>query len=117
MSNLQSGNFPLLTYRNINLGATGVRIIAGKHQIMSMLLSNTSGGTLYVKLYDKATAPSSSDTPTHTIALPANQTIPWSPLDGIGFTLGIGIRATTGVADNNNTSPGSNEVIVNIEYL
>lgn len=117
MSNLITGNFPYLTFRNINLGSTGQVIKAAKGQIFSMYISNTGGAAAYVKLYDKATAPSGSDTPTHTLTLQASQSITWSPIDGITFTAGISARATTGVADNNTTSPGSNEVIVNIEYL
>lgn len=117
MSNLVSGNFPYLSYRNISVTSTGALIKTGRGQIFSMYISNTGSAAAYVKLYNKATAPSSSDTPTHTLTLQANQSIPWSPTDGIDFPLGIGVRAVTGVADNNTTSPAANEVIVNIEYL
>ena len=117
MSNLLSGNFPLLSYRNINVNSTGAVVKANKGGVFAMYVSNTGMAPAYLKLYDKATAPTSSDTPTHTLTLPAGSAIPWLITDGIGFNTGIGIRAVTGVADNNTTSPGSNEVIVNIEYL
>jgi len=117
MSNLLTGNFPYKTYRNINLSTTGQIAKANAGQIFTALLSNTAGSIVYVKLYDKATAPTSSDTPTHTIPLQANQTLPWSSVDGINFTTGISMRASTGVADNDNTAPAANQVIVNIEYL
>lgn len=117
MSNNLVGNFPLLTYRNINLGSTGQIVKAYAGSVISMYISNTGAAPAYVKFYNKATAPISTDTPTHTLTLPAGSAVPWSPLDGINFTTGISARATTGVADNDTTSPGSNEVIVNIEYL
>lgn len=117
MSNLVSGNFPYNTYRNINLGSTGVLLKTGRGQVFSAYISNTGMAAAYVKLYSKATAPSSTDTPTHTLTLQASQSIVWSPTDGVDFPLGIGARAVTGVADNDTTSPGSNEVVVNIEYL
>ena len=117
MSNLISGDFPTKTHRNINLGATGVLIKDAKSQIFSMVLCNTAASINYVKLYDKVTAPANTDTPTHTIALQANQTLSVSVGQGIEFVSGIGMRATTGVADNDNTSPAANAVIVDIHWL
>ncbi len=35
---------------------------------------------------------------------------------GIAFATGIGIGATTGVADNNTGAPSANDVVVNIFY-
>lgn len=117
MSNLLSGNFPYLPYRNINVGNTGAVVKAAKSQIFSIYMSNTGGAVAYVKLYDKATAATASDTPTHTLAVQASQSVAWSPTDGINFINGISVRATTEVADAGTTSPGANEVIVNIQYL
>lgn len=117
MSNLISGEFPTKATRNINLGSTGVLVKGAKSQIFSMVLCNTAASINYVKLYDKVTAPLSTDTPTHTIALQANQTISISVGQGIEFVNGIGMRATTGVADADVTSPTANAVIVNIHWL
>lgn len=117
MSNLLSGNFPLLTFRNINLGNTGQVVKAYPGGVFAMYLSNTGGAAAYVKLYNKATAASASDTPTHTLALPAGSAVMCPITDGIQFTVGISVRATVEVADAGTTSPGANEVVVNIEYL
>lgn len=117
MSNLLSGNFPLLTFRNINLGNTGQVVKANAGGVFAIYISNTGGAAAYVKFYNKATAASASDTPTHTLTLPAASVVAWPVTDGIKFDTGISVRATTEVADAGTTSPGSNEVVVNIEYL
>lgn len=117
MSNLKSGNFPLLTYRSLSVLATGQVIKAFSGDVLSMYISNNGAAVNYLKFYDKATAPTASDTPILTLPIPLKSVAPWSPLDGIHFTAGISIRASTGVADSDNTAPGANEVVVNIEYL
>ncbi|MDB5584298.1 MAG: hypothetical protein JWR80_9474 [Bradyrhizobium sp.] len=54
----------------------------------------------YLKLYDKATAPSSSDTPLlGPLALPPGG-FAYDMPQGLKFTLGLGYRIVTGTADN-----------------
>lgn len=109
-------------YRNLDVGATGAVVAAGQHVIGGWYLSNANAAAVFVKLYDKATAPSNSDTPVLTIRVPAgssaNLLIPQNSVggDGIAFQQGIGLRATTGVADNDNTGPSTNDVICNVFY-
>ncbi len=82
--------------------------------------TNTNNGAArYLKLYDKATAPLSSDTPIQRYLLPGNsagaggaQMFPHP----IAFANGLGIRITTGAADNDTGAPAANEVIVNLGY-
>ena len=117
MSNLKQGNFPLLTYRNLDVQITGSIIKAFAGGILDLTMSNANAAIRYVKLYDKATAPTSSDTPIRTYLLPPSSTVVVPVTDGIDFVNGISIRASTGVADSNNTAPTANDVIVNIGYL
>lgn len=117
MSNLTSGNFQLLNFRSISVLTTGLIVKANAGSLISMYLSNNGAAINYLKFYDKATAPTASDTPIFTLPIPLKSAITWSPLDGCKFTNGISIRASTGVADNDNTAPGANEVIVAISYL
>ena len=51
-----------------------------------------------------------------TIAIPTLKMIDLEILGGIQFSLGIGIGATTGVADNDTTGPGANECVVTLLY-
>ena len=117
MSNLKHGNFPLLTYRNLNVQTTGAIIKAAAGGIFDLAMSNANAAIRYVKLYNMATAPTSSDTPIRTYMLPPSSTIVVPVTDGIDFSAGISIRASTGVADNDNTAPSANDVLVNIGYL
>jgi hypothetical protein len=74
----------------------------------------------YVKLYDKATAPTvGTDTPKMTILVPLAGSVVLTLSEvgeGIDFANGIGIGATTGAADNDTTAPTANNVIANIFY-
>jgi len=118
MSNLLSGEFPVLTYRNLNVQTTGSVIKAAKGQIFDLHICNQAAAIRYVKLYDKATAATSSDTPQRTYSIPASTTVSLPVTTaGIDFQLGIGIRGTTLIADNDNTAPTTNDIVVNISYL
>lgn len=117
MANLKQGNFPLLTYRNINAQTTGSVVKAYAGGIFDLTMSNANAAIRYLKLYDKATAPTSSDTPIRTYLLPPSSTVVVPVTDGIDFVNGISLRASTGVADNDNTAPSANDVLVNIGYL
>lgn len=117
MSNLFSGNFPLLTYRNLDAQTTGSVVKAFKGGVFEITVSNANAAARFLKLYDKATAPTAADTPIRTYYLPPLSLTPIPTPDGINFELGISLRASTGVADSDNTAPTANDVIVNIGYL
>lgn len=116
MSNTKYGDFPFLTYRNINVGTTGAVVAANPACIYEYYFYNSGAAKAYVKLYNKATAGTSSDTPLRTYCIGAAQGANLYMDKGIEFPLGISIRATTGVADNDTGAPGANEVTVNIGY-
>lgn len=112
-----SGSGPLKTYRNLNAQTTGSIVKAAAGGIFDLTMSNANAAIRYLKLYDKATAPTASDTPIRTYLLPPSSTVVVPVTDGIRFDAGISLRASTGVADNDNTAPSANDVIVNIGYL
>ena len=117
MSNLLSGNFPLLTYRNLDVQVTGSVVKASGGGIFELSVSNANAAPRFLKIYDKATAPTASDTPIRTYYLPPLSLTPINLTDGVSFVNGISIRASTLVADNDNTAPTANDVVVNIGYL
>lgn len=118
MSNLISGNFPEKTYRSLDVQNTGVVIKAAKGQVFDIHVTNQATAARYLKLYDKATIPTASDTPLRTYALPASS-ITSLPITtaGIEFLSGIGIRGTVLIADSDNTAPTTNDIVVNIGWL
>lgn len=112
----QIRSVPVELYRNINLLNVGsvIKNTAGK--LVAVDLRSTNGSARYIKFYDKATTPLSTDpvkiTFTITDVAPAMFIFPAD----MPFVEGIGIRATTGVADNNNTAPAASSVFVNVWY-
>lgn len=118
MSNLITGDFPEKTYRNLNVQTTGSIVKAAKGQVFDIHVMNQAVAIRYLKVYDKATAPTSSDTPIRTYALPASSISSLAiGSAGIEFLNGISIRGTQLLADNDNTAPSANDIVVNIGYL
>ena len=99
-------------YRNLDVTNTGAVVSAGPVRFKGGLAYNDSAGVIWLKFYDKATAASSSDTPTFTIGLAPNDTTYLEELEGISFSLGLSIRCVTGVADSNATAPAANDCVV-----
>jgi hypothetical protein len=116
MSNLFSGSFPLLTYRNLDAQVTGSVVKAYTGGVFDLAVSNSNAAARYLKLYDKATAPTETDTPIRTYYLPPLSLTHLSIPDGIKFITGISLRASTGVADADTGAPTTNDVVVNIGY-
>ncbi|HEY5549587.1 MAG TPA: hypothetical protein VIK37_00020 [Candidatus Saccharimonadales bacterium] len=107
----------LSVYRNINLGAAGLGIKSSAGQIYGWFLFNTSTVIRYVKLYNKSSSPIVGlDKPMMTIPLPAGGGANVNFTSGIHFSRGIGIAATTGVADSSTGQPADGDIIVNIIY-
>jgi hypothetical protein len=97
--------------------ATSVKGTAGT--IYNVLVSNTGASTRYVKLYNKATAPTvGTDVPVITIAVPTNGTVQANMgVLGHRFATGIGLAITGGAADNDTAAVGANEVKVLTSYI
>lgn len=84
--------------------------------IHGFTLHNVSAAMRYVKIYDKA-SPTSADTPKLRFPLaPNGGGVARPPSYGIAFATAIGIRITTGVADNDTGTCTSGDVVVNIEF-
>jgi hypothetical protein len=77
---------------------------------------NNADYPIYVKLFDKATAPApGSDTPKQTIGVDAGEQ---EVINGAGFvyTTGIGIAIVKGIADSDDTSVLADDCAVDIFY-
>lgn len=99
-----------------NLGS----IVAGTTGVQSLYASNIGASVAFVKLYNKATAPTAADVPVMVIPVPAAvggvpgvaQVQPG--FNGLRFALGLGIAVTGGMADNDATAVTLGQVKVNI---
>ena len=127
-----SANVPVAAQAAATGGATPYKYIAAASADQDSQAVKASAGTLYaatltavaaslryLKIYDKATAPTSADTPKHTLAIPATAGLSFSlplPACGEAYANGIGIRITTGLADNDANAATANDCVVNLTY-
>lgn len=89
------------------LGNTGTVGVAKPCRLSMLVLSNEHTAAQWVKVYNKASAPSASDTPLMMVLVPAGSSFPVPiPPQGLQFSAGLSFRGTgpTGVADNATTA-------------
>jgi hypothetical protein len=93
-------------------------ILTGTSGLQAFYATNTGATIAFVKLYNKATAPTSSDIPAMILSVPAALagvpgvcTLPIG-FSGFRFALGLGIRITGAVADNDTTAVAAGQVKV-----
>ena len=93
-------------------------ILTGTSGLHAFYATNTGATAAFVKLYNKATAPVSTDVPAMIIPVPAAvsgvpgvATLPIG-FAGFRFALGLGIRITGAVADNDTTAVAAGQVKV-----
>ncbi len=103
-------------YRNLDLGVTGQIVKATPGTLFTWYLANDASTVRFVKVYDKATAPTQADTPVMTLPVPATSAANVALDSGLAFVNGISLRGTTGVADNDTGAPSTNDIIVNLGY-
>jgi hypothetical protein len=100
---------------------TGINLKASAGTVYGIQLGSISANPAYLKLYNKATAPTcGTDTPVKRLIIPANSTpgagsnISFS--GGVSFTNGIGYCVTTGITDADTTAPAANTFLINIDW-
>jgi len=95
--------------------AANIKAAAGL--VTGWKIYNNAGYPIYVKLYDKATAPApASDTPKQTIGVDAGLGEPVISGGGLTYTTGIGIAIVKGIADNDDTPVAADDCVVDIFY-
>lgn len=92
-------------------------ILTGARRLIGYSLTNTTASFKYFRFYNKATAPTSGESPTFIIGLPPNSTTERNLPGGQAMTLGLGIACTGGVADTDATVTAANDVIGVINYI
>jgi hypothetical protein len=91
-------------------------VSSGKRNIMNVVATNTTATTYYLKLYDKATAPTcGTDTPIQTYPIAAGQTTPLVSPNGIAVVSGVGFCLTGALPDADATSAATG-VAINFVY-
>jgi hypothetical protein len=98
---------------NDTLVATGSRAIS----FLSVFHIGNGNTNRFFKLYNKATAPTSSDTPIMTLVVHPSETVVIPTAIQLACNLGIGYRMTANYTDNDATAISANELAVNIAYI
>jgi len=112
-------NYTAFAYNLVSANSANENLIsAGVKYLTDYEVSNSGAAVCYVKLYNKATAPTSSDTPFHVIMVPAGGRAGMSYATGLEkrFNLGLGIRIVTGAPNNDTGIVALNQVTVSIGY-
>lgn len=105
--------FKLISAASTN--ATSVLATAGI--VTSYYCGNTATTFRYVKLYDKASAPTvGTDTPVYVIAIPAQSAANVAFEYPLAFDLGIAFAIVTGMADSSTGAAAANEVSVSLGH-
>lgn len=108
-----SGKFLLISAATTN----STLVSAGPHELTGYAVVNNGAGIAYVKLYDKATAPTvGTDTPSVVIPVPpaggANLALP----EPVLFSLGLGLGITGGLANSDTTAVSASQVGVTLFF-
>jgi hypothetical protein len=112
-------------YKNLDVDESEDDIKASAGKLFWIHVMNLSNAVRYLKIYNNvaATVVVGTTVPDLTFPIPTMADTNGAGFclhfgdHGMGFTTGICIAATTGLADNNSGAPGANEVVLNAGYL
>lgn len=106
-------------FKRVSTASTNaVSVVTGARILTGYYLSNTNSSPRYIKLYDKASAPTvGTDTPVRTFMIPPNSAANIALRHPLQFLLGIALAMTTGAADSDTGAVAANELIANLDYI
>lgn len=104
--------------RDLDLDEASPAVVkASAGQVFSLFAINNANAFRYIKIYDKATAPTvGTDTPILTIPVPAFSGVNLYWQHGVAFANGIGWAATTGLADSDTGAPAANDIVAHLGW-
>lgn len=115
----QDGWTPHRLISAASTNATSVKASAG--QVGFIYAANLNAAVRYLKLYNKASAPTvGSDTPIATLPIPASTTGNGFTLAipaGVNFVTGIAYALTTGAVDADTGAVAANEIFIFMGYV
>lgn len=105
-------------YHKVAAGSNNAASIKGAAgQVYGVQGFSVAAYPVYVKLYDKATAPNpAADTPVRTIGMQAGVRCDDDIGNGLAFALGIGIAIVKGIGDADNTAVLASDCVVDVDY-
>lgn len=111
----------LSLHKTISAASTnGTSVKGSAGHVYGIQAFNTNAAARYLKLYNKASAPTvGTDTPVKVLTIPGNTAGAGLIVEsdkGLAFGTGIAFALTTGVADSDTGAVAANELVVNIDY-
>lgn len=109
-------------FRSIDLDEGTLEVVKGSAgQVYGFVFINTTAAIIYVKFYNATSGTVGTGTPVMTIPIPGNGDsdgagVALSIPQGIAFSTGICVGASTGVADNDTSAPAANALIAQVFY-
>lgn len=113
-----SGSTPykLVSVNTVN----GTNVTQAPTTVKGIQVYNINASARYLKIYNKATAPTvGTDVPVKVILIPGGTAGAGSNVnlgEGIYLSNGLSFALTTGIQDSDTTAVAANEIIVNIDY-
>lgn len=105
----KASNIHRLVSAAASVNATVVK--AGSGRLYRVRGYNNAAAVRFLKIYDRATAPSQTDTPILTLTLKAAEVFDFDLYDcGLDYSLGLGYRLTGAAADNDTTALAAGDV-------
>lgn len=106
------------TFKQVSAATTNAASIKGSAaKLYSAIANNQNAAVRYLKLYNKATAPTvGTDVPVLTLALQPNSTQSFQWPNGLDFPTGLAMALTTEATDAGSTAVAVNEHVTNISY-
>lgn len=105
---------------NLDVDESATADITRPCTLKGFIANNKNAGTLYLKIYDLATAATVGTTiPYLTIGIPPTVTGGLSQIvfeEGISFTAGISLGATTAAAVSDTGAPGASDMNISLFY-
>lgn len=106
-------------FHRVSTADTNAAVIkAGPGIVTGLVVTNSNAAPRYLKLYNKATAPTvGTDIPAFTFLIPTNLGVNIDMASGLYFSTGISMAITTGAADTDTGAAAVAEQIVSLQYL
>ncbi len=105
-------------WRTNDLVNTGVLIKSGPGNFYGGFVYNSNAAARFLKIYDRSIAATNSDIPIATIFCePLKHTPIPAPAQGVELVSGLSVRATTGLADNDNTAPTAGDLYATLYFF
>lgn len=109
----------VLTHKKLAANTTNSTSVKGAPGcVYHIVVSNLTASAKFLKLYDKATAPTvGTDTIKATIPVQANNTLVVDLSEGMNFTAGIAYGLTGAVGDSDTTALAANDMVLTLGYI